>query len=630
MAPSLDEVLSDIFEIYDVDGSGYIEQGEGLAIAHHMGYNKDKQNFWQNMLNDMDEDGDGKISRAEYIAFNKKTQFLSLSRLCELKNELLSKGIGSHVEATAQQDQIVSEAVAKAAAETAALAASYEPLTTYFKNNKQMRTYYTNNGNEQIDPDFFDALTVDPELGGAPVRLLDAHFLIALAKHGGVLLRRQDLPDAAFIELSVMKTMWCNIVCISHPWLQPDTPDPKGENLRLIAKVLQAMHDNRQPYSQTFAVFLDFSSLYQNGRDGLKRSASEAALFGKALNSLSDWYSSPKTDILKVTSLPPGYPAGFNFPSGSTPNQADYHGRGWCYCEASVANLVKSDTKVLDLGNLQKEPLPPGGEAWWVVSEQCTSGRSPPLLPAEFAKEVETKSFTSKKADLGKVTKLYTDAFTKRMAEVTELSTGNGWGDEELKVLARTLDSGAAPKLEILGLVSDESFGSEGICALFAALGRAVAPNLQRLLLIKAPNCGDAGVAALAAALRNGALSKLSSLTLENSGYGDGGFVPLCEALAGGAAPALTRLDVRGNSIGNQGAKALGDAIASGSLRRLEQLTVKSNEIGDIGFRVLSEGIYKAMADGLTPKLEDPGGSSFSDNRVLTDAYWKAKMKKPL
>ena len=61
------------------------------------------------------------------------------------------------------------------------------------------------------------------------------------------------------------------------------------------------------------------------------------------------WYAHPKLLTLKLTELPPGYPNGFTFPEGMTPNTADYFGRGWCFCESSVSSSRKDYDYVLDL-----------------------------------------------------------------------------------------------------------------------------------------------------------------------------------------------------------------------------------------------------------------------------------------
>ena len=43
------------------------------------------------------------------------------------------------------------------------------------------------------------------------------------------------------------------------------------------------------------------------------------------------------TMVLKLTSLPEGYPNGFDFPAGITPNTAGYNQRGWVRVAACLA-----------------------------------------------------------------------------------------------------------------------------------------------------------------------------------------------------------------------------------------------------------------------------------------------------
>jgi hypothetical protein len=97
---------------------------------------------------------------------------------------------------------------------------------------------------------------------GTPIRLVDAKYLIELAQSGGALLRRQDLPESAFITLEDLRRMskggqfhdCLRIFCVSHPWLQPDHCDPKGDNLRLLARVLKAYVECS---GGTYAVFIE-------------------------------------------------------------------------------------------------------------------------------------------------------------------------------------------------------------------------------------------------------------------------------------------------------------------------------------------------------------------------------------
>ena len=109
---------------------------------------------------------------------------------------------------------------------------------------------------------FESALQVDPEHGVSPVKLIDMRFIIALGELGGTMVRRQDLPKEAFIDLDTLKRLprgTLPIITISHPWQQPDHPDPKEVNLQLLAKVLKLMLEFFKKYTGcgTCAVFFE-------------------------------------------------------------------------------------------------------------------------------------------------------------------------------------------------------------------------------------------------------------------------------------------------------------------------------------------------------------------------------------
>ena len=388
-------------------------------------------------------------------------------------------------------------------------------------------------------------LTLLEELGDSPVRLVDARFLVALARKGGILLRRQDLPDAAFVSLHRLKEMRSGgpygqslrLVCISYPWLTPDHPDPYGENLRLIARVLEDFIEpgidptgsGNSIAGGTLAVFLDFSSLHQKGPDG-RRTALEAELFGRALRGLSEWYAHPHTMVFKVTHLPAGYPDGFSFPEGTQPNQAAYFERGWCYCESSLSNLVKASHMVIDLAlyNPSEETGVPN--LLESVARDCSARRTPPMTPAEFATQLEHKSFTSKKADLATVGQIYCTGFEERMGSATELIyTHLSWGDGEARTLAAVLASAYLVQLQVLSL-SENSIGDAGLIALAQSVGSLSHTPLPVLytLQLDSNSFGDAGVVALSAAIDNGALPALQMLNLEdNEGVTEDGWLAI-------------------------------------------------------------------------------------------------------
>ena len=107
------------------------------------------------------------------------------------------------------------------------------------------------------------SLRVDNAWGEAPIRLLDARYLLKLAGYeeeglmrgcdGDVpkyvrrrdtveqLPRRQDLPDEAFLALEDVRRLphleerSVRCLVVSHPWAAPHHPDPSGYTLRVLA-----------------------------------------------------------------------------------------------------------------------------------------------------------------------------------------------------------------------------------------------------------------------------------------------------------------------------------------------------------------------------------------------------------
>ena len=192
------------------------------------------------------------------------------------------------------------------------------------------------------------ALTANPELGDSPVRLIDARFIVELDQRGGTIVRRQDLPEAAFIGLDTLKRLGENseknlkIISISHPWQQPNHPDPKEVNVKLLAKVLKLFIDHDG--GGTYGIFFDFMDLFQRGPNSNERNEVEAALFKIALSNMMEWYAHPKVFTFKLTKLPDGYPDGFTFPAGCTPNRAGYFDRRVPYLLAQPTTTSNQPT----------------------------------------------------------------------------------------------------------------------------------------------------------------------------------------------------------------------------------------------------------------------------------------------
>ena len=206
------------------------------------------------------------------------------------------------------------------------------------------------------------------------------------------------------------------------------------------------------------------------------------------------WYAHPKLLTLKLTELPPGYPNGFTFPEGMTPNTADYFGRGWCFCESSVSSMRKDYDYVLDLAKHTGTTTDLDD-----VIMECAAARPAPLTPAEFEIALGSKAFTSKKADEKMVAQLYADTFKEEMGEAEKLDYSNlQWGDEEVAALCKVLVSGAVPKLVDL-LLTNNKIGDVGCAALAEAVGSGAVPKLE-ILDLSGNEIGDAAKEQLKAA----------------------------------------------------------------------------------------------------------------------------------
>lgn len=448
---------------------------------------------------------------------------------------------------------------------------------------------------------------LDVVLSSGAVSLLDAEWVVSLAKRGGVLSPRQSLPQEAFLSLPEVQTA-AAIVAASHCWLQPDHPDPRGHNLRVLARALE-LRLQHAPGCRV-AVFYDFCCIHQKcraadgtpgkhvvgwtgGEEGaVGRLPAEEALFREALGSLGVLYSLPRTFVFMLRA----FPADYDDPSAyaRSGNVAPYLDRGWCFCESSWAAMVKNKDMVLDLSNDSGEgssgPVDEaaGGTSlpWDAYVAKCRQGRRAPLTPDAFAALLEKKSFTNGSTDRPRVAELYRRCFQERFGKAAWLGYNSlGWGAAEAQAVAAVLASGATPALTELSLQFN-SLGDLGAQALAAAL-----PHSRALVQLRLGNnqIGDAGAVALAAALPATALQELR---LGANLIGGAGAAALYRALPG--VPTLARLYLHENRVGDEGAIAL--AAALGSAPGLQHVGLKRNAIGDAGARALAEALPAAPA----------------------------------
>ena len=203
---------------------------------------------------------------------------------------------------------------------------------------------------------------IDPVLSNSSVVLLNAEWVVETAKAGGVLMPRQAMPSEAYLSLSEVQVATgtdrytgeghLHVICISHCWLQPSHPDPKGHNIGVVAHAAEIF---LKDWGGHWAIFLDFSSILQCCRDAsgepqartyrwldeqscfdegaVGRYSAEDALFKEALGSLGAFYSHPSTFVFMLSAFPPDYDDPERYSKSG--NVKPYMDRGWCFCEAS-------------------------------------------------------------------------------------------------------------------------------------------------------------------------------------------------------------------------------------------------------------------------------------------------------
>lgn len=497
-------------------------------------------------------------------------------------------------------------------------------------------------------------------LASGAVALIDAHWIVRLAALGRPLAPRQALPAEAFLPLSEVMAAAdpfdLRIVCVSHCWLQPDHPDPRGHNLRILASALRRLLEYTEGEVRPFrkiAVFYDFCSLHQGCRapDGtpqdraflwdnaagcfqggaIGRLESEEVLFRKALGSLAALYSLPKTYVFMLTSFPPDYDDPIAYKRSG--NCAPYFERGWCFCESSWAMMVKDSHMVLDLGKFKGSDDTSIGLENFV--RLCAHGRRPPILPDTFKAQLYNKAFTNGHTDRPRVEKLYSDSFETRFSTASKLVyEALRWGDPEAEAMADLLEARAAPQLESLHLAYN-SIGNYGARALAARL--PLANGLCELDLLD--NCIEReGAIAIANVLP--ATPSIRRLTFDGNHIGDHGAAGLARALATGVA--LTVLNLMRTGIGDNGVASLASALPLAW--KLTELRLGNNFIHDAGARTLAaalstriglsvlglrnedlDDVELARRDDISGRIRERGGFYFARNQVSDEAAKQLK-----
>jgi len=151
-----------------------------------------------------------------------------------------------------------------------------------------------------------------------------------------------------------------------------------------------------------------------------------------------------------------------------------YEWSGWCHFESVVSNLIKPWDQRL---NVQ---LAAGGEqtynAW---RDNCKVSRNPPVSPATFEAQIDTRIFTNGRTDKKIVVQLYASTFATLAASAEKLDYAHLlWSQAQAHVLSLALPQFA--KCSFLD-VSRNPFGTQGVVMLTGGIGKM--PALRTLIM---------------------------------------------------------------------------------------------------------------------------------------------------
>jgi len=256
---------------------------------------------------------------------------------------------------------------------------------------------------------------------------------------GWQLERRQLLPNEAFTTpdkavaaFKVQDPTLYEILAISYAWLSKGHPDPHSFYRKQWLQLYQEYREllAASGLSKVRFVFWDFLSLFQE-----PRMAEEAKLFKDALAVMHHMYACESIAVARLTTVS----------TGVTP----YEDRGWPMLESRVA-FSKSQSVVSHKGSghvvftiLETDPN---------VCEIHKHMYVPPLIhPDDFNKQIDSKVFAAKSADVAHVKQLYKDLWSEGGLERTEsLQYGCGFTDDDIHQLVQLVTQ--LPRLKLIDL----------------------------------------------------------------------------------------------------------------------------------------------------------------------------------
>jgi len=372
------------------------------------------------------------------------------------------------------------------------------------------------------------------------VVLLRASWLTRLARAGGALPRREELPSAALWEPSKLFSLgermlgqlqkgghvaFLPIVSVSMARPSQEQPHPNQMQMQTLAVALELICSYLTKAFKEIecptdcGVFLD--------RCSLRNTTGSCGFDASAMEEMGLWYGHGLVRKLLIGT------------------DAAIEEDGVAFLQLLFSSMISQHQLVLRLGNSDSVAR---FQDWPALRKACVVGRSPPLTPEATCALLDSRRFSSS-SECKAAQVCYRTTFESAAGNCQQLVLANlGWGVEEARLLANAL------------------------------------PHCHSLTeLFLEGNClSNAGTECLASALPR--CLELKEVLLANNQIGNTGAKALAQAL--GQCRKLERLELHGNAIGEVGAANLAAALPT--VRCLRDLLLQDNHLGDLGAQAVA------------------------------------------
>jgi hypothetical protein len=470
------------------------------------------------------------------------------------------------------------------------------------------------------------------------VRLLSLKWLMALADRGGVLSRRQDLPDEAFIDAARLRQIeqgarraWDGqavvehaqalgqrqrqvgaallalvtsffrykrnvdnlvpVVAVSYCWLEKSHPDREGKQLRLLCDRLRKLYGGRgllgacQDYGfSDMGVFLDWGSGYQKDPTLWRDWMEDKETFGLSEKDLEK----TAVDGEQMAAERHAYEA------SRTPEQKEAFHRMllntmdlWYAHAAVTVVLLTQLPDELPVGFDKSRTYSRRG---WTTFERCSAelAKSFKLCAAKWKLVIDVAD------ESGGAQRRLPTTPEQMEALIADCQFTNGADRKAVIKLYKKTAVNVLGSIKVLNYRSDPILCDDKWSSpekLAEALNYCT--SLKRMDL-----CGtlldDEGATRLAVGLDNGALPALDFVDFGGCRIGARGIGELCSIFGRGVAPTLSGLSFSGNPSGDAGAAAVAAAFASGSMPPRVAVQLACIDMGDDGARALAAALPSA------------------------------------